>query len=160
MKLLRYNTFLNEEANVDTQVEQAAQEEQKKLLQQQLQVFNSSKGRLDGILKTKAVDMEKQALKIIGTNPLLPIYWTLVKSKQKALDTIDKTAQLKDKLSLEQGKLGDPNTKVAAAASIKEINLEIVQLANEKKGLDTISKTLDKQIKEKLTLLKQQISIG
>jgi hypothetical protein len=161
MKLFRYNQFINEEAtDVETGVEKAAQEAEKKLLQQQLQQFNSNKGKLDSLLKADAPDMEKMALKAIGKNDILPIYWSLIKSKKKALDTIDKTKKLQEKLRLEQSKLADPNTRNAASDSIKEINLEIKQLANEKKQLDTVAKTLDKQIKDKLALLKQMITIG
>jgi len=160
MKLFRYNNYISEEVTVDTEVEKAAQEEEKKQLQIQLQQFNSGKGKLDSILKADAIDMEKQALKVIGKNPLLPIYWTMIKSKKKALDCIEKGKQLKEKLALENQKLADPKTREAATANIKQINLEIKQLGDEKKELDTIAKTLDKQIKEKLTLLKQMMSIG
>ena len=160
MKLYRYKSFVNEEVAVETEIEKKTQEEEKKLLQSQIQQFNSGKGKLDSLLKTEPQDMEKQAIKAIGKNPILPTYWSLIKSKKKAIECTEKTKKLQDKLRLEQSKMTDPNTREAATNNIKEINLEIKQLANEKKGLESVAKTLDKQIKEKLQLLKQKMSIG
>lgn len=148
---------MKEEASVETEVEKAGDAVEKKMLMQQIQYFGSNKNKLDTFLKEGAKDMEKKAFKVIDTNPILPVYWTMIKSVKKANDLIDKTKQLQDRLKGEQLRLSDPDARIEAAKSVKEINLQIAQSQKEKKELDIVSKNLDKQIKEKIQLLKQQV---
>lgn len=155
--LKRFKTF--EEADVETEMEKASQLEEKNLLQKEISSFNGNKSRLDALLKQDPEDMEKKAIKIIDENSVLPTYWTMIKSKRRAEKAIEKVKALTDKLQSERSKLSDTATKIEAANRIKEINLEIVSLNKEKKDLDLVYKTLDKQIKDKLTLMKQKMAI-
>lgn len=155
--LKRFKTF--EDTDVETQMEKAAQLEEKNLLQKEISAFNSGKSRLDALLKQDAEDMEKKARVIIDENSILPTYWTMIKSERRAEKAIEKAKDLTSRLQGERAKLSDPAAKIEAANRIKEINLEIQSLNKEKKDLDLVARTLDKQIKEKIVLLKQKMAI-
>ena len=159
MRLKRYTEFLNEEADVETEMEKKSQQEEKRLLQKVIQGYNSGKGKLEALLKRDPKDMQKLAIKIVGENELLDTYWTLIQAEKKADDSIEKTDKLKDKVREQQDRLKNPDERASATDRLKEINLEIKQLALEKKELDLVIKNLQKNIKEKLSLLKQKITL-
>lgn len=156
--LHRYRTYVMEEAQVETEMEKASQEEEKKLLQQQIQYFNSNKGKLDALLKNDRG--EELSVKVIGKNSLLATYWQIIKGEQRVEKCLEKSKILKDQLGVERSKLADEDSREAAQAAIKQINLEVKQLDSEKKELEIVGKSLAKQLQEKLALLKKKISIG
>lgn len=159
MKIKKFSEFCLEQADVETEMEKKAQQEEKRVLQKEIQMFNAGKGKLDALLKREPKDMAKLALKIILENSLLDTYWNLIQAKKRAKETIEDTNKMRDKLKEQQERLQNPDERASATDRIKEINLEIKQLANEKKELDIVSKNLEKQIKEKLVLLKQKITL-
>lgn len=159
MKHLKtYNNFLLEETNIETDVEKEASMVRKKDLQAKLNYFNSKKGQLLSLLKADKDDMEKKSVPVIDGNGLLSTYWQIIKNERSGEKQIAKVKELKAQMQAEQAKMSDPDAKAGAMEKMKNIKQDIDDANKQKQNLDKIYKDLQKDLNDKIKILKGDIN--
>jgi hypothetical protein len=159
MKHLKtYEKFIFEDADIETDVEKEASMIRKKDLQVKLNYFNSKKGQLLSLLKSGKDDTEKKAVPIINGNGLLSTYWQIIKNEASGEKQITKAEELKAQIQAEQAKMSDPDSRAGAAEKIKNLKQDINDANKQKQNLDKIYKDLQKDLSDKIKILKGDIN--
>lgn len=159
MKHLKtYEKFIFEDTDVETEVEKEASMVRKKELQTKLNYFNSKKGQLLSLLKAGKDDMEKKSVPVIDGNALLSTYWQIIKNEASGEKQLTKVEELKAQIQAEHAKMSDPDSKAGAMVKIKNLQQDIGDANKQKQNLDKIYKDLQKDLNDKIKILKGDIN--